>query len=466
MTTTVETREVCLRRDCKQTYPKGATFCPYCGLPVRQECPYQCGEDVPIFTNGQPTSECPNPACAHVFRHNPLSFRLFTDYELTDPETGEELISPTIPWGVYGANPARSWSIESKYAKPYAETNGIKIPLRFGDRPLTHVLYGSARLVYVQNSYLASVAMVQISSGEPRQDTVKLPQHPPIQGWSVAMGKGLIYVITPDAVQVYDSNLQLAGSAIPGSFVEQTILADGTWYGLEIGNTRCRLVQRHSSLDSVSIDFPILEGDWHRLLDFNGIPLIVSSTGEIWRLENGQLKIFTPQLQGYQVQSCLVTASHIVCLAAEEGSGGHYRLIVISPSGEVRQCPITGSQALNPQLVALGEQVCLFPQDTNSVFLQIFDLASLSLGQKQPLGIQRLVSTIGYSNQSFRSLVVAGVSMGEGEIWTVQPSSMSKTKVGRFSNGLDSVHLLLADRWIIVGHNSKNYQALLAYEMR
>lgn len=478
---------MCLRKECGQAYPDGANFCPYCGLPVRQDCPYQCGADVSIFASGQPTPEC--PSCGRIYRYNPKSYKLFTDFEDVDPNTGEPLVSPTVAWALVAANACHSNSIETKYGKAFKEkTKGWPIELINGQRPYTHPVYSSGRLLYVQDRYIASVSLANLGGPERlRQERANLPaalpglaeisnagsglsapgralSDPSGGYWRVAAGKGTMYIALESQVHLYDvSTLQPVTAVIPGRFVQQLVNESGTWFGLEPDGEHFRIAKRDPDGTVSHFEARSLSRA-QRLLEWDGATVVVCQDGETWRLERDGFHLAGAGQDGHVLQTCLSTGSYLVSLTAGP-TGGGYRLSMLSSSGQTNHFPVPGATSVHPRLVSLRNKICLFPQEPGAILLQQFDLASLTFDERKALGLQRLLSVIGYSNQDCTALVVAGISGDDGQIWTVQPTSLAKELVCRFSNRLEAVNLLVADRWIVVGQNGEVYRALLGYEM-
>jgi hypothetical protein len=327
------------------------------------------------------------------------------------------------------------------------------------------MVYGGARLIYLQEEYLIAASLASSNDPNNRRSTNRrLPSKPSPEPWRLAVGRGKVFVALANEVQIYEnSNLHPIGAAIPGSFVQQIVRSDGRWFGLATTPEASSLVERSTNGETKTYDFDPMVGSKHHLLEFNGHQTLVSQEGEVFQIERGQVRRVRPSVDGDRVLACASSNSALVALIQKPEVG--YRLLAVSTSGRSTEFTVPDATAVCSELVVFGDKVCLFPQQANSVHFQQFDLATLAFEKSVPLSLQRLETVIGYSNRNYCAIIFAGTSMGEGEIWAMDPLTMARTSVGPFAQSQVSINLLIADRWIVVAHRGQSYKALLTYEM-
>jgi hypothetical protein len=381
---------------------------------------------------------------------------------LTDPETGERLDSPTQPWPSESGDAQRRRMVELLSFHPNAgdiKSRELSIGPRFPDRDVDAMVYGSARLLYTQGDFVVSTTL----SGGRKPNERKLASAVPRGTWRLLAGQGRLYVALKNEVHVLQvAGLKVGNQTIPGVFVHQMATRDGCWYGVQTVGDKFTLVQVTPDGERHEFDLQLYGGARHVLLETDGLPTVVGSSGEVLRLEEGLMRTLRAGNPADKLLTCASAGGVLLALLESQDA---YRLLTFPEAGAPREVVLNGAASMSDQMVVFDKSVFLFQLDPNMVKLREFNLEDFAFGNDRPLGCQRLVSAIGYSSPESQMLIVAGVSQGHGQVRLIEPSTMHERLLCNFAQNLAAVHLLVADRWIVVGQTGESFRTLLSYEM-
>jgi DNA-directed RNA polymerase subunit RPC12/RpoP len=196
-------------------------------MPVVQPCPYaNCGQTVPLRTNGLPTALCPH--CGSELLYCPRSGKLHTVHEATSTAPGfegEPLRSSLRSWSGPGGGPNGHWSIEA--ARPIRlgsdQKSGFdKPPQGF---PIAAMVVTGGRIVYALGPQL-----VGFWPGVPNKQA-GIQEIVPPETWRLLAWRGKAFAVQEVGVTIVDLTAWVRESRIMGRFVAHTH-TDSFWLGV------------------------------------------------------------------------------------------------------------------------------------------------------------------------------------------------------------------------------------------